>query len=177
MGPSTSASVPGATTNTPLGLLISLAILAISLDDATPTDAVSPPVRSAMSRRMSATVCSTVAGIEVGSGGQIDEGLVERERLDQRRSLTKPGHHEQARLAIGIEPATEECRMWAPGSRLGRTHRRPYAVHACLVGGGGNDTARADATDDDGLASQRRLVPLLDRGEEGIKVEMHDRSR
>ncbi len=66
IGPSTSASVPGSTTKTPSGLLISLAILAISLDEATPTDAVRPPVRSAMSARIAATMSSTRSGSKLG---------------------------------------------------------------------------------------------------------------
>ena len=48
IGPMRSASVPAATTTSPSGLSRSLAILATSLDDAMPTDAVSPPVTSWM---------------------------------------------------------------------------------------------------------------------------------
>ncbi len=44
--------MPGSTTKTPSGLLISLAILAMSLDEATPTEAVRPPVMSVMSARI-----------------------------------------------------------------------------------------------------------------------------
>ena len=70
IGPSTSASVPGTTTNTPSGLLISLAILAISFDEATPTDAVSPWVRSVMSARIRATTSSTRPGSNVGEAAR-----------------------------------------------------------------------------------------------------------
>ena len=70
IGPSTSASVPGTTTNTPSGLLISLAILAISFDEATPTDAVSPWVRSAMSARIRSTDSLTRSGSNAGEAAR-----------------------------------------------------------------------------------------------------------
>ena len=63
------------------------------------------------------------------------------------------------------------------GRCLGRAHRGSNSVQACFVRRRGNDSSGPDAADDDGLASKRGLVPLLDGGEEGIEIEMHDRSR
>ena len=47
IGPSNATSVPGSTTRRPSGLASSLATFAMNFDVATPTEAVSPPVRSA----------------------------------------------------------------------------------------------------------------------------------
>ena len=74
------------TTTSPSGLSRSLAILATSFEVAMPTDPVRPPVTSwirSLSRSATAvTVGDGVAG-ELG-GGEVDERLVERQRLDER---------------------------------------------------------------------------------------------
>ena len=79
--------MPGATTTSPSGLSRSLATLAMNLDVPTPTDAVSPPVASATRAPQLLGEGGHGRHLEVGEAGagEVDERLVERERLDQRR--------------------------------------------------------------------------------------------
>ena len=88
MDRSRSTSVPAGTTTAPSGLSSSLAIFATSFDVAMPTDAVSPPVTS-WTRRFSSWAMATAPSWLRSSGSEdaaeIDERLVQRQRLDQRR--------------------------------------------------------------------------------------------
>jgi hypothetical protein len=61
-------------------------------------------------------------------------------------------------------------RTASPG--LMHRHGRPYAVNACLVRGGGDYSALTETANHDRFSAKRWLVALLDRGEEGIKVEV-----
>jgi hypothetical protein len=81
---------------TPSGLASSLATLAMNLLVPTPTEAVSPPVRSpssvgAQSLRPARVRASGLEIVGGRPGGQVDEGLVEAERLDQRGELVPAG--------------------------------------------------------------------------------------
>ena len=80
------------------------------------------------------------------------------------------------RLAVGVETAGEEGGVRAAGPGLAGGHRRADAEGAGLVGRGGDHAPPADAADDHGLAAQGGLVALLDGGEEGVEVEVQDRS-
>src|SRR5829696_4256438 len=77
-----------------------------------------------------------------------------------------------AGLAIRTESATEVCGVRAPAPCLGNRHRRAHSEGTSLVGSGSHHTPRADASHHYRLAAQRGLVPLLDRGEKGVQVEM-----
>src|SRR5829696_5874748 len=77
-----------------------------------------------------------------------------------------------AGLAIRSESATEICRVRAAAPCLGNRHRRAHAEGTSLVGSGSHHTPGADASHHHRLAAQRRLVPLLDRSEKGVQVEM-----
>ena len=86
IGRSSSTSVPALTTTRPSGLSRSLATLAMNFDVPIPTEAVSPPVTSRTVARTSsarARTLSLVVRREPG-GNQVDERLVERQRLDER---------------------------------------------------------------------------------------------
>ena len=77
--------------------------------------------------------------------------------------------------AVGGEPAAEERRPGraaAPG--LGGRHRRAGAEGPRLVGRRRDDAPAAHPADDDRPAAQRRLVALLDGGEEGVEVQVQD---
>src|SRR5687768_4590169 len=102
--------------------------------------------------------------------GQIDVGLIERQRLDEWRLLAEPRHDQLACLAICGESAAEKRGVWTQGARFDRPHRRAHAKRTGLVRRGGDDTARADAADNDRLAAERRLVPLLNGSEERVQV-------
>ena len=142
-----------------------------------PTLAVSPPVASRTRSRSSSPNAVTlvdVVGVELRGGAQVDEGLVERERLDQGRGRAEHLHHRPAGVAVGVEAAVEERRVRAPGPRLPGGHRGPHPEDPGLVGRGRHHAAAADPADHDRLAAQRGLVPLLDRGEERVEVEVQD---
>ena len=61
----------------------------------------------------------------------------------------------------------------APGG-LGHGHRRGDAEGAGLVGGGRDDAPAVTAADDDRAADQLGVLEELDRGEEGIHVDVDD---
>ena len=161
----------------PSGLSSSLATLARNFDDAMPTVAVSPPVTSCTRRAELLADLGHRGDVEVGQagGGEVDEGLVERQRLDQRGELAQHLHDPLARVAVGVEAPAEERGVRTAGARLAARHRRADAVAPGLVRRGGHHAPPAGAADDDGLAAQRGLVALLDGGEEGVQVEVEDR--
>ncbi len=91
IGRSRSSSVPGGTTVSPSGLSSSLATLARNFEEAMPTvagqpagDLVHPPTE---------LLADLGDGVDVEVGqtgrGEVDERLVEGERLDQRRELAQ----------------------------------------------------------------------------------------
>ena len=111
---------------------------------------------------------------EVG-GLEVDVGLVEGERLHQGADRPQELHHRPTGVPVGVEaPGQERC-VRAPAPRLSGRHRGVHPEGTGLVGRGGHDAAPADAADDDRLAAQRRLVALLDCGEEGIEIHVQDR--
>ena len=145
---------------------------------AMPTDAVRPPVASytaRLSRRRSSHSPSVTgrgrSGLAARStnASSSDSGSTSGE-IARSSAIT-------ARLValVGVETADEERGVRAPRPRLGGRHRRADAELARLVRRRGDHAATADAADDDRLAAQRRLVPLLDGGEEGVEVQMQDR--
>jgi hypothetical protein len=93
-------------------------------------------------------------GVEPGGGGQVDEGLVEGERLDQLGLLPKSFHDKPAGRAVHLEASAQEGRVRASSPRLGGAHRRPHAVHARLVRRGRHHATRPYAAHDHRLAAQ-----------------------
>ena len=175
IGRSSSCSHPGATTTSPSGLSRSLATLAMNFDVPIPTEAVSPPVTSrTRCRSCSPTRAPSRPRGRAGQRREVDEGLVERERLDQgetSRSAAITARLVSCRRGSGRRGTPRA----GTGARLAGRHRRPDAVGPGLVRRRRHDAAASDATDDDRLAAQRGLVALLDRGEEGVEVEVEHR--
>ncbi len=171
------APCPGATTTRPSGLSRSLAILAISLEEPMPTEPVSAAgdlVHPLLEVAGQGADRGDAAVGQVG-GLEVDERLVEGQRLDQRADLAQQRHHRAAGVAVGVEPAGEEGGVRAAAPRLGGGHRRVHPEGAGLVGRGRDHAAAADAADDDRLAAQRGLVALLHGGEEGVEIHVQDR--
>ena len=177
IGRSRSCSIPGATTTRPSGLSRSLAILAMSLEVPMPTDPEMPPVDlvhpvlevTSQGADRGDGVVREVGGLEV------DERLVQRQRLDQGADRAQQLHHREAGVAVGVEPAGEERGVRAAPAGLRGGHRRVHPERARLVGRGRHHAPAADPADDDRLAAQRGLVALLHRGEEGIEIHVQDR--
>jgi hypothetical protein len=128
MGPSTSASVPGATTKTPSGLLISLAILAMSFDEATPTEAVRPPVISVMSARMRPTTSSTSSATNDSfaarstKASSSDNGSISSDS-SRSRSMTS---RLASRYASNRPPRNAACGQRARASAVRIADRTPW---------------------------------------------------
>ena len=177
IGRSRSVSVPGGTTTRPSGLSRSLATLAMNFEvpiadrRGQPTGGLGDLLTQPLGERRDR------GDLEVGQacGGQVDEGLVERQRLHQRGGLAQHRHHQLAGGAVGVEAAAQERRVRAPRPRLAGRHGRPDAVLACFVRRRRDHPAPADAADHDRLAAQRGLVALLDGGEERVEVEVQHR--
>ncbi len=108
--------------------------------------------------------------------GEIEKGLVDRQRLDQRRER----EHRLAHLAAGFDVfrhvRPDHHRVRAAAQRLEHRHGGADAIGARHVAAGGDHAALA-AADDHRLVDQRGIVAFLDRGVEGVAVDMRDGER
>ena len=101
----------------------------------------------------------------------VEERLVDREPLDERRRVLEDREDGLARLGVGRHPRRHDDRLRAEAARLAAAHRRLDAVRLRLVAGREHDPA----ADDHGSPAQARIVALLDRSEERIEIGMQDR--
>jgi hypothetical protein len=104
----------------------------------------------------------------------IQERLVDRKRLDQRRDLSEELHHLRGVVRVPLEVRLEDDGLGATAQRDGHRHRRIHAIFAGLVGGGGDDRPQRPVTDDDRLADQLRMLEQLDGREERVHVHVQD---
>lgn len=99
---------------------------------------------------------------------EVDEGLVDAERFRQGDSSPQQGHHDAARLPVGVVAHRALRRAGLRrASCIGIS--RPHPELARLIAGRRHDTPLAGAADDDGLAPQAGFVALLDGGEEASR--------
>ena len=138
IGRSRSCSVPGGTTTSPSGFSRSLATLAMNFEVPMPTDAVSPPVDLGDTGPQLLGDARSPRHVEVGQVGraQVDEGLVQRERLDQggerRAAAPSPprwcpgrrGSDRRGRPRAGSAPGPPAS-TWPSGRRTGGPRRTP----------------------------------------------------
>ncbi len=170
--------MPGATTTRPSGLSRSLATLAMNFEVPMPDRRGQPaghlvhPRRAAPRRTRSPSAPRGRAGRPRARSTNASSSESGSTSGETSRSSA---HHRVAGVAVGVEPAGEERRVRAPRPGLAGRHRRADAVLPGLVRRGRHHAAAADAADDDRLAAQRRLVALLDRGEERVQVEVEHR--
>jgi hypothetical protein len=73
----------------------------------------------------------------------VEEGLVDREALDERRRIVEDAEHRLARLGVGGHAGRHDDRMRAETARLPAAHGRADAERLRLVARGEDDT-RAD---------------------------------
>ena len=104
----------------------------------------------------------------------IEERLVERDRLDERRERPEDLHHPTADLAVVGVIAGQEHGVGAQplGPRPG--HGRVDAVRTGLVRRGRHHPAGTAAAHHHRLAPQLRSAQQLDRHEEGVHVDVED---
>ncbi len=101
----------------------------------------------------------------------VEEGLVDRQRLDDRRRVLENAEDGLRRLRVGLEARRHDDRLRAELSRAALAHRGAHAERLRLVARGEHDAH----PDDHRLRLEARLVPLLDRGEERVQVGVQDR--
>ena len=111
------------------------------------------------------------ASVQPLGAGEVEERLVDRERLDQRRQRLHHRAHLAADADIFFHVRRDDDRLGAGFERLEHRHRRAHALDAGDVAGGRDDAALA-AADDHRLVLQFRIVALFDRRIEGVAVDM-----
>jgi hypothetical protein len=100
----------------------------------------------------------------------VQERLVDRQALDERRRVPEHGEHGLARVGVRGHPRRDHDRLRAQPPRLRAAHRRTDAVRLGLVTGRQHDPA----ADDHRATAQLRVVALLDRRVERVEVGVED---
>jgi hypothetical protein len=101
----------------------------------------------------------------------VEERLVDRQALHQRRRVVEDREDRLARLRVGRHPGLDHDRVRAQPAGLRTTHCRADAVRLGLVAGREHDPG----ADDDGPPAQPGVVALLDRRVERVEVGVQNR--
>ncbi len=101
----------------------------------------------------------------------VEERLVDRQPLDERRRVLEHREHRLARIGVRGHPWRHDERLRAQPPSLSATHGGADAKSLGLVARSEDDSAAHD----DRTPAQARIVPLLDRCEERVEVGMQDR--
>ena len=101
----------------------------------------------------------------------VEERLVDGEALDQRGGVLEDPVERLARLRVGGHARRHDHRPGTEAAGPCAAHRRPNAEGFRLVARGQHDAP----ADDHGQPAEARVVPLLDRCEERIRIGMEDR--
>ena len=118
-------------------------------------------------------------GEEVGCDlAEVEVALVDPGLLDGRDDLADRAPDRPRVLAVEGMAGADEDRVRAAAQRLGAAHRRVDAVPARdVVRGRDHAAALRVAADDERLSAQGGILELLDRGEEGVEIEVRDDHR
>jgi hypothetical protein len=108
---------------------------------------------------------------EASHAAHVEERLVDREPLDERRRVVEDSIDRLARLRVGRHPGTDHDRSRAEAQRAPGAHRRFHAARLRLVAG----REHYSSPDKDRLATQLGPISLFHRREERIEVGMQDR--
>ena len=111
---------------------------------------------------------------QAGGAGHVEEGLVERQGLDQRGHVAEPGHDPAADLLIEPVIAGQEQGVGAELPGPGRWHGRPDAEDPGLVGGRGHHPSITGPADDHRAPLELGPSLQLDRDVEGVHVDVED---
>ncbi len=104
----------------------------------------------------------------------IEIGLIERQRLDQRRVVGKDRVDLARDGAIDVEARRHEHQLRALAHRRGRRHGRAHAEGAGLIARRGHHASLSAVADRDRPPAKGRVVALLDRRIEGVHVDVDD---
>jgi hypothetical protein len=110
---------------------------------------------------------------EVLHAADVEEGLVDGERLDRRRGVLEDPEHRLARLGIRLEAAGDDGRVRAQEASAPRAHAAVDAAGFGLIARGQHDARAYDHRP----AAERRVVALLHRRVEGVEVGVEDARR
>ena len=100
----------------------------------------------------------------------VEERLVDREALDERRGVAEDREDGLARRRVGVHPRRHNDGLGAERPRLPPVHRGAHAAPLRLVAAREHDAA----ADDHGPPAQVRCVALLDRGVERVEIGVQD---
>ena len=117
--------------SSPSGLATALATLARNLVRAMPT-VIGRPTCSRTRRAQALAISVGVPEIR-SMPARVEEGLVDRQALDQRRGVLEDLEDRLARLRVGLEARRHHHGLGAEPARLGGAHRGPDAVGLGLV--------------------------------------------
>ncbi len=106
--------------------------------------------------------------------GDVEVGLVERQRLDERRVAKEDRPHPPRHLLVAREVGRHEDRLRTLALRGDRRHRRADPEPPRLVRRRADHRPRPRPGDHDRLPPELRPVPLLDRSVEGVHVDVDD---
>ena len=109
--------------------------------------------------------------------GDVEEGLVERQRFDQRGDIPHDRHDLPGRLAVVLEAVRNDDQIRAQPPGAHHRHRRVDPEPPRLVGRRRDHAPASGPTDHDRTPTQGRIVALLDRGVERVHVDVQDRLR
>ena len=104
----------------------------------------------------------------------VQEGLIDAHLLQGGGDLGQDGHDLGGDLGVEAVAHGEDHGLGAAAGGLGHGHRRGDAEGSGLVGGGRDDAPAVAAADDDRAAGQLGVLEELDRGEEGVHVDVDD---
>jgi hypothetical protein len=107
------------------------------------------------------------------AAGDVGKGLVDGDPLDQRGEITDDRDRGIAKTLVLREMAVDKNQRWTELARPPPRHAAADAEGPGFIRSGEYDTA----TYGNGLAAQRRVEQLLDRGVEGIEVGVEDGCR
>ena len=106
--------------------------------------------------------------------GHVEIGLVERQRLDDRRVLGEDLADLLRDRLVDLEARLHEDQVRTLPLGRHRRHRRPDAELAGFVARRRDNATLAGSADGDRLAAELRIVPLLDGCVEGVHVDVDD---
>ena len=164
------SSSPTGTTSKPSGFATPLATFARNFVRAMPT-VMGIPTRPRISSRSRAAISGRRAG-DPPQAADVEERLVDREPLHERRRVPEDLEHRLARFRVHLHAGPHDDRLGTEAASLHLAHRCPHAGGLGFVAGGEHDPAAHDH----GAAAERRVITLLDRGVERVGVRVEDRA-
>ena len=109
------------------------------------------------------------------AAGEVDEEVVDRGLLDQGRSAQCDPRHRAPQAVGGLGVPAPEEGLGAAARGLGQEHPRPHATGAHVVGARHDQVALVgQPSDHQRPAAQLWVHHLLDRGQEGVDVQVQD---